>query len=87
MMIEYSIEDLKYYYSKYHDTTHPPIEYSTGDVEKIRYLEDKVSDLIDDEYTKNSIYHIFPMVAVAATVATTVAVATAFAMAPTLLLG
>jgi len=82
MMIEYSIEDLKYYYSKY-DATHPPIEYSTGDVEKIRYLEDKVSDLIDDEYTKNSIYHIFPMVAVAATVA----VATAFAMAPTLLLG
>jgi len=83
MMIEYSIEDLKYYYSKYHDATHPPIEYLTGDVEKIRYLEDKVSDLIDDEYTKNSIYHIFPMVAVAATVA----VATAFAMAPTLLLG
>lgn len=81
MMIEYSIEDLKYYYSKYHDATHPPIEYLTGDVEKIRYLEDKVSDLIDDEYTKNSIYHIFPMVAA------TVAVATAFAMAPTLLLG
>jgi hypothetical protein len=79
MMIEYSIEDLKYYYSKYHDATHPPIEYTVADVEKIRYLEDKVSDLIDDEYRKNSIYHIFPMVAVA-----TVA---AFAMASTLLLG
>jgi len=77
-MIEYSIEDLKYYYSKYHDATHPPIEYSTGDVEKIRYLEDKVSDLIDDEYTKNIIYHIFPVVAT---------VAVAFAMASTLLLG
>jgi len=46
-------------------------------------LEDKVSDLIDDEYTKNSIYHIFPVVAVAA-VATA---ATAFAMTSTLLLG
>jgi|688.fasta_scaffold40156_2 hypothetical protein len=83
MMIEYSIEDLKYYYSKYHDATHPPIEYTVADVEKIRYLEDKVSDLIDDEYTKNSIYHIFPVVAVAA-VATA---ATAFAMTSTLLLG
>jgi len=79
MMIEYSIEDLKYYYSKYHDATHPPIEYTVADVEKIRYLEDKVSDLIDDEYTKNSIYHIFPMVAIAA-VATV-----AFAMTSTLL--
>jgi hypothetical protein len=71
-MIEYSIEDLKYYYSKCHDAT-PPIEYTVADVEKIQFLEDKVSDLIDEEYTKNSIYHIFPMVA-----------ATAFA---TLLLG
>jgi hypothetical protein len=76
-MIEYSIEDLKYYYSKYHDDT-PPIEYTVADVENIRYLEDKVSDLIDEEYTKNSIYHIFPMVAIAAIAATFATTATLF---------
>lgn len=62
MMIEYSIADLKYYYSNYDNAT-AIAEYTADDVENIQFLEDKLSDMIDDEYTQNSIYHIFPGVA------------------------
>ena len=42
-MIEYSVQDLKYYYNKYDEN-----------------LEDVYSNLTDDEYINNNIYHIFP---------------------------
>jgi hypothetical protein len=59
MIIEYSIGELKKYYR---DAT--PTDYTQDDLENIRLLEDRLSDLIDTEYTENSIiYHIFPTVA------------------------
>jgi hypothetical protein len=54
-MIEYSIQDLKYYYNKYDE------DVNTYDVELIRNLEDVYSNLTDDEYVNNNIYHIFPV--------------------------
>jgi hypothetical protein len=53
-MIEYSIRDLKYYYNKYDDDN------NTYDEELINDLEDTFSNLTDDEYINNNIYHIFP---------------------------
>ena len=53
-MIEYSIRDLKYYYNKYDDDN------NTYDEELINDLEDSFSNLTDDEYINNNIYHIFP---------------------------
>lgn len=59
MIIEYSIGELKKYYR---DAT--PTDYTLDDLENIHLLEDRLSDLIDTEYTENSIiYHIFPTVA------------------------
>jgi hypothetical protein len=55
-MIEYSIEELKYYYSNCNN-------YSDTDIKSINYLEDTLSDIIDDEHTNNCIYHIFPSIA------------------------
>jgi hypothetical protein len=55
MMIEYSIEELKYYYNNYGD-------YSADDIESINYLEDTLSDIIDKDYINNNIYHIFPSI-------------------------
>ena len=54
-MIEYSTEDLKYYYNKYDD------DINIYDVELIKELEDAYSNQIDDEYINNNIYHIFPV--------------------------
>jgi hypothetical protein len=54
-MIEYSVQDLKYYYNKYDE------DVNTYDVELIRNLEDVYSNLTDDEYVNNNIYHIFPV--------------------------
>lgn len=64
-MLEYSIDDLKYYYSHYADggadtDTDTDPEY----IEKVLLLEDRLSDMIDSEYTQNSIYHLFPCVAI-----------------------
>jgi hypothetical protein len=53
-MIEYSVQDLKYYYNKYDE------DVNIYDVELIRKLEDVYSNLTDDEYVNNNIYHIFP---------------------------
>lgn len=50
-MIEYSIEELKYYYNKY-----------DNDDVKINKLENTLSNIIDYDYTHNNIYHIFPVV-------------------------
>lgn len=59
-MLEYSIDDLKYYYSHYADAcADTDAEY----IEKVHLLEDSLSDMIDSEYTQNSIYHLFPCVA------------------------
>ena len=54
-MIEYSIQDLKYYYNKYDE------DVNIYDVELIKKLEDAYSNLTDDEYVNNNIYHIFPV--------------------------
>jgi hypothetical protein len=53
-MIEYSIKDLKYYYNNYDDDN------NIYDIELINSLEDAFSNLIDNEYINNNIYHIFP---------------------------
>lgn len=54
-MIEYSIEELKYYYNKYDD------DINIYDVELIKKIEDTYSNLTDDEHVNNNIYHIFPV--------------------------
>lgn len=57
-MIEYKIEELKDYYTKYN-------EYDNDNIERIEIdnLEETLSNIIDYEYTHNNIYHIFPAVA------------------------
>jgi N-methylhydantoinase B/oxoprolinase/acetone carboxylase alpha subunit len=61
-MIEYSIEELKDYYTKYN-------EYDDNDNDneikrmEINNLEETLSNIIDYDNTHNNIYHIFPIVA------------------------
>ena len=67
MMIEYSIEGLKNYYSTRGDCdidTDATIssEYTADDIKNIHRLEDSLSDMIDNEHTQNNIYHLFPTV-------------------------
>jgi hypothetical protein len=66
-MLEYSIGELKYYYSSgggsgsgdgYKD-------YTRDDIESINFLEDVLSDAIDSDHINNSVYHIFPSIVVA----------------------
>ena len=52
-MIEYSIEELKYYYNN------PDKE--DIDIDSIEYLEDTLTDQMDNDYIENNIYHIFPI--------------------------
>ena len=61
-MIEYSIRDLKYYYNKYdnNDKVYNDNPYKNNE-ELINKLEDALSDLTDNEYINNNIYHIFPV--------------------------
>ena len=75
MMIEYSIEGLKNYYSSSGgfgcyggfgsdidaDAT-TSTEYTADDIKNIHRLEDSLSDMIDNEHTQNNIYHLFPSV-------------------------
>jgi hypothetical protein len=67
MMIEYSIEGLKNYYSSSDssdidaDAT-TSTEYTADDIKNIHRLEDSLSDMIDNEHTQNNIYHLFPSV-------------------------
>ena len=67
MMIEYSIEGLKNYYSSCDssdidtDAT-TSTEYTADDIKNIHRLEDSLSDMIDNEHTQNNIYHLFPSV-------------------------
>ena len=65
-MIEYSIRDLKYYYNNYdnNDEVYNDNDNDNiykNDEELINKLEDALSDLTDNEYINNNIYHIFPM--------------------------
>ena len=68
MMIEYSIEGLKNYYStrgdRYDIDTDATTtsEYTAEDIKNIHRLEDSLSDMIDNEHTQNNIYHLFPTV-------------------------
>jgi hypothetical protein len=55
-MIEYSIEELKYYYN---NPDKEDIDIDSRD--SIEYLEDTLTDLIDNDYTGNNIYHVFPI--------------------------
>lgn len=90
-MIEYSVGDLKYYYSKYGEADGGSEcdggdggEYTRNDVENISHLEDTLSNTIDEDYINNNIYHIFPnavAIVVSVVAAATVALAaTAAAM-------
>lgn len=67
-MIEYSIGDLKYYYSKYGSESDAGSdgEYTKDDVESINFLEDTLSNAIDDDHINNNVYHIFPSIAIGA---------------------
>lgn len=83
-MIEYSIGDLKYYYSKYGTSdggdgeanSSGDTEYTKNDMENISHLEDTLSNAIDNDYINNNIYHIFPN-AIAAAIAVVAVVAMA----------
>jgi hypothetical protein len=82
-MIEYSIGDLKYYYSKYgtgdgdggSGSGDADTEYTKNDMENISHLEDTLSNAIDNDYINNNIYHIFPnaIAAIAAIAAVAIA--------------
>jgi hypothetical protein len=75
-MLEYSIGELKYYYSRYGDGNGSGYEdYTRDDIESINFLEDVLSDAIDSDHINNSVYHIFPSIVVA-TAAVAVATAT-----------
>lgn len=66
-MIEYSVGDLKYYYSKYEcDGGDGDANYTKDDVENISHLEDTLSNAIDSDYINNNVYHIFPSIAIGA---------------------
>lgn len=63
-MIEYSIDELRYYYNEY-DYSNSRDSRNSRDSEdaiNINYIEETVSNIIDDDYTNNNIYHIFPAV-------------------------
>jgi hypothetical protein len=66
-MIEYCIDELKYYYNKYDegnscDSCNSRDIHDSDDAANINYIEETVSNIIDDDYTHNNIYHIFPAV-------------------------
>ena len=66
-MLEYSIGELKYYYSS--DSNYGG-DFTRDDIESINFLEDTLSDTIDSDHINNSVYHIFPsIVAIAAAIA------------------
>jgi hypothetical protein len=61
-MIEYSIEELKYYYNNYQEGSYQyDKEYVDSNRRDIEYLENTLTDLIDNDYIENSIYHVFPI--------------------------
>ena len=61
-MIEYSIEELKYYYNNNQEGSYQyDKEYVDSNRRDIEYLENTLTDLIDNDYIENSIYHVFPI--------------------------
>ena len=64
-MIEYSIEELKYYYNNNQEGSYQyDKEYVDSNKlrsDSIEYLENTLTDLIDNDYIENSIYHVFPI--------------------------
>ncbi len=77
-MLEYSVGELKYYYSRYGsgdggDGSGNYEDYTKDDIECINFLEDVLSDAIDNDHINNSVYHLFPSIILAtATVATAI---------------
>ena len=67
-MIEYSIGELKYYYSNCGSESegNADADYTKDDVESINFLEDTLSNAIDDDHINNNVYHIFPSIAIGA---------------------
>ena len=72
-MLEYSVGELKYYYSRYGsdgDSSSNYEDYTKDDIECINFLEDVLSDAIDNDHINNSVYHIFPsIIAIASVIA------------------
>ena len=60
-MIEYSIDELKDYYNNYYERDSRDSR-DSEDAVNINYIEETFSNIIDDDYTNNNIYHIFPAV-------------------------
>uniref|UniRef100_A0A6C0KB79 Uncharacterized protein n=1 Tax=viral metagenome TaxID=1070528 RepID=A0A6C0KB79_9ZZZZ len=76
-MLEYSVGELKYYYSRYGDGSGSNYEdYTRDDVESINFLEDVLSDAIDNDHINNSVYHLFPSIILATATAATAIIAT-----------
>jgi hypothetical protein len=67
-MLEYSIGELKYYYSSGGYSGGYGDDFSRDDIESINFLEDTLSDTIDSDHINNSVYHLFPSIAAAAAV-------------------
>ena len=76
-MLEYSIGELKYYYSGggYGSSGD---DFSRDDIESINFLEDTLSDTIDSDHINNSVYHLFPSIAAAAAIAVVATVSLTF---------
>ena len=75
-MLEYSIGELKYYYSRgggSGDSGGNYEDYTRDDIESINFLEDVLSDAIDSDHINNSVYHIFPSIAAIAAASASVA--------------
>jgi hypothetical protein len=70
-MLEYSIGELKYYYSGGDDFTR-------DDIESINFLEDTLSDTIDSDHINNSVYHLFPSITIFAAIAVVATVSLTF---------
>jgi hypothetical protein len=73
-MLEYSVGELKYYYSSCSsDGSGNYEDYTKDDIECINFLEDVLSDAIDNDHINNSVYHLFPSIILAtATIATAI---------------
>jgi hypothetical protein len=69
-MLEYSVGELKYYYSGGSGDGGNYEDYTKDDIECINFLEDVLSDAIDNDHINNSVYHLFPsIIAIASVIA------------------
>ena len=72
-MLEYSIGELKYYYSGGGGG-----DFSRDDIESINFLEDTLMDAIDSDHINNSVYHLFPSITIFAAIAVVATVSLTF---------